>query len=280
MDFAFDAKRPLPPFQVYSTAIELMYEIAQRGWDDPVHVMAAKQIEGYDVIMLFLNPQSPDEPDQLQIKHCVASLYRAIVTMTEGVLFCQLRCHMAIGDRSIGALSIGSMKYPSLEDAAVGNVTTALPTPLAGNRTSLTEFSSDTDLGADSGTIRDIEFPHFTIKYHFYGKSINPKEVSMVVLEALATAAQFARSEECKELQVISPTGGAMIIIEGGLKPGLRFLYGWATRSLLILYQWIIVGQKRWGDIWLEMHYDNMKFGELRMLRTMAEIGNRTDAVE
>ncbi|KAL8911460.1 MAG: hypothetical protein Q9172_007671 [Xanthocarpia lactea] len=243
--------------------------------------MAAKQIEGYDVIMLFLNPQSPDEPDQLQIKHCVAALYRAIVTMTEGVLFCQLRCHLAVGDRSIGALSIGSMKYgPSLEDAAVGNVTTALPTPpLEGNRTSLTEISA-TDLGADSGTIRDTEFPHFTIKYHFYGKSINPKEVSTVVLEALATAAQFARSEECKELQVISPTGGAMILIDGGLKPGLKFLYGWATRSLKILYQRIIVAQKRWGDVWLEMHYDNMKFGELRMLRTEAGIGNGTNAME
>ncbi|KAI4136850.1 MAG: hypothetical protein L6R39_007585 [Caloplaca ligustica] len=245
--------------------------------------MAAKQIEGYDVIMLFLNPQPPDAPNQLLIKHCVAALYRGIVTMTEGVLFCQMRCHLALGDRTIGALSIGSMKYPNLEDAAVvGNVTTtALATPLdEGNRTTLTEFFADTYLGADSGTIRDIEYPHLSFTYHFYGKAINPKEVSMVVLEALATAAQFPRAEECKELQVISPTGGAMILIEGGLKPGLKFLYGWATRSLKILYQRIIVAQKRWGDVWLEIFYDNMKFGELRMLRTMAGIGNGTDAVE
>lgn len=278
MDFTFDQSKRLRPFEVYQTAIQLMYETVQRGWDERVHMMVAEQIEGYDVIMLFLNHQSPTESYQLQIGHCVAALYRAIAVMTDGVIFCQLRCHLSVFEKPIGALSIAPLKDSLATTVGGGeNFTTAV---WKSNLTLETDVATTATLGANSGTVRDAEDARFSITYHFMGKSITSKEVSMVVLEAMASTAPFKKDAECEELDVVSNTGGSFIIIESLRSSRKRFTYGWATKALRILYQHIIAPAKRWGDVWLEIKYDNVVFGELRMLRATAATRNGTDARE
>ncbi|CAL8574979.1 hypothetical protein XPA_000925 [Xanthoria parietina] len=278
MDFTFDQSKRLRPFEVYQTAIQLMYETVQRGWDERVHMMVAEQIEGYDVIMLFLNHQSPTESYQLQIGHCVAALYRAIAVMTDGVIFCQLRCHLSVFEKPIGALSIAPLKDSLATTVGGGeNFTTAVS---KSNLTLETDVATTATLGANSGTVRDAEDARFSITYHFMGKSITSKEVSMVVLEAMASTAPFKKDAECEELDVVSNTGGSLIIIESLRSSRKRFTYGWATKALRILYQHIIAPAKRWGDVWLEIKYDNVVFGELRMLRATAATRNGTDARE
>ncbi|KAI4231001.1 MAG: hypothetical protein LQ349_005894 [Xanthoria aureola] len=278
MDFTFDQSKRLRPFEVYQTAIQLMYETVQRGWDEQVHMMVAEQIEGYDVIMLFLNHQSPTASDQLQIGHCVAALYRAITVMTDGVIFCQLRCHLSVFEKQIGALSIAPLK-DSLA-ATIGGGGGNLTAVSKSNLTLETDVATTATLGANSGTVRDAEDARFSITYHFMGRSITSKEVSMVVLEAMASTAPFKKDAECEELDVVSTTGGSFIIIESLHSSRKRFTYGWATRTLRILYQHIIAPAKKWGDVWLEIKYDDVKFGELRMLRGTAATRNGTDARE
>ncbi|CAO1598742.1 hypothetical protein XANCAGTX0491_002502 [Xanthoria calcicola] len=278
MDFTFDQSKRLRPFEVYQTAIQLMYETVQRGWDEQVHMMVAEQIEGYDVIMLFLNHQSPTASDQLQIGHCVAALYRAIAVMTDGVIFCQLRCHLSVFEKQIGALSIAPLK-DSLA-ATIGGGGGNLTAVSKSNLTLETDVATMATLGANSGTVRDAEDARFSITYHFMGRSITSKEVSMVVLEAMASTAPFKKDAECEELDVVSTTGGSFIVIESLRSSRKRFTYGWATRTLRILYQHIIAPAKKWGDVWLEIKYDDVKFGELRMLRGTAATRNGTDARE
>ncbi|KAL8784319.1 MAG: hypothetical protein Q9213_004028 [Squamulea squamosa] len=232
--------------------------------------MFAEQMEGYDVLMMFINPQVPSAPDQLTMGHCVAALYRAIAVMTDGVLFCQLKCQLAIQDKTIGAMSIAHAN--DVTDTGV-NVTV-----LAQSDMSSTHIATTGNLRANGGTIRDDNNPRFSITYHFLGKSINQKEVSMVVLEAMASAAPYSRNAECKELQALSHDDGAAIIIESVFSDRLPLTYGWVTRTLKLLYQRIIVPGKRWGDIWLEMKYQDVKIGELRMLRVTGGAANRTDS--
>ncbi|KAL8766628.1 MAG: hypothetical protein Q9209_006645 [Squamulea sp. 1 TL-2023] len=244
--------------------------MAQRPWDEPVLVMVAEQVEGYDVFMMFINPQIPSAPDQLQTGHCVAALYRAIAAMTDGVIFCQLRSRLAIQDKAIGSMTITHIR--NVPDIGT-NVTVGAQSDLTS-----THIPTTGKLSADGGTIRDPKNPHFSITFHFLGRSINQKEVSMVILEAMASAAPYAEDSECKELQALSHTEGAVIIIESVFSNRLRLTYGWATKTLKILYQRIIVPGRRWGDVWLEMKYDDVKFGELRMLRITGGAANRTDS--
>lgn len=278
MDFTFDQSKRLRPFEVYQTAIQLMYETVQRGWDEKVHMMVAEQIEGYDVIMLFLNHQSPTESDQLQIGHCVAALYRAIAVMTDGVIFCQLRCHLSVFEKQIGALSIAPLKDSLAATVGGGGGGGNFTAMSKSNLTLETDVATTATLRANSGTVRDADDARFSITYHFMGRSITSKEVSMVVLEAMASTAPFKKDAECDELDVVSNTGGSFIIIESLHSSRKRFTYGWATRALRILYQHIIAPAKKWGDVWLEIKYDDVKFGELRMLRATAGTRNGTDA--
>ncbi|KAL8643900.1 MAG: hypothetical protein Q9226_008048 [Calogaya cf. arnoldii] len=260
-----------------------MYETVQRNWDEHIQMMVAEQIEGYDVLMLFLNHQELTAPNQLSIGHCVAALYRAVAVMTDGVMFCQLRCHLSVFDQRVGALSIAPLKdFPlaaSLDDGR-GNMTTdiAIEKTDLNQTTGVDVFTAN--VGADSGTIGDKDNPLFSITYHFLGRSITPKEVSMVVLEAMTSVGPFTKNAECKELEVVSVDGGAAILIEGIKQNRLLFTYGWATRALKILYQRIVVPSRRWGDVWLELKYDGVKIGELRMLRITGGTRNGTEGVE
>ncbi|KAL8876152.1 MAG: hypothetical protein Q9192_008920 [Flavoplaca navasiana] len=238
-----------------------MYEVVQREWDENVRLMVAEQIEGYNVLMMFINNQASAAPDQLVVGHCVATLYRAITVMTDGVIFCQLRSSLSIFEQRVGAFSIGPID-DAPDGIEAGNMTTLVPK----TNLSTTDLSAP-GLGIDSGTIRDPNNPRFSITYHFMGRNIIPREVSMVVLEAMTTAAPFTKNADCKGIEVVSNGGGAAIVIESTHSDRARFTYVWATRSLKMLYQGIIVPRKRWGDVWLEMKYEDVKFGELRMLR-------------
>ncbi|KAL9009374.1 MAG: hypothetical protein Q9173_005589 [Seirophora scorigena] len=263
--FTLDHSRSLRPLEVYQTGIELMYDLAQRDWMEVVLAVIIQQIEGFNVLMMFLNPQPPNLPNQLQIRHCVFSLYRALTVMTDGVLFCQLRCKLKIHSLQVGALSIA----PLDDKRTVAADDPSMSMPDEQGRL----------VGADSGQLVDDADPKFVINYLFYGKSINSKEVSMGVVEAMATAAPFDKNSECKELTAVSPDGGCGIFIES--VPGSRqtFAYKHATRALKLLYQKIIVRQRRFGDLYLDLRYDGQRFGELRMLKFVGGVANATDAV-
>ncbi|KAL8991655.1 MAG: hypothetical protein Q9169_007778 [Polycauliona sp. 2 TL-2023] len=259
MDFTFDQTKLLRPLEIYQTAIQLMYETVQRGWDEQVKLLVAEEIEGYNVLMMFLNHQADTAPEQLIIGHCVAALYRAIVTMTDRVLFCQLRSHLSIFEKRIGALSIAPVRDAlRIED---GNAT--MTTELA----SWSEITKRDVRDYSSGTIEDPQNARFSVTFHRLGNNITPKEVSLVVLEAMTVVAPFVINAECREILARSKDGGAYIVIESTNSDKFKFTYRWATRALKILYQQVVVKGRRWGDMWLEINYDGVKFGELRMLR-------------
>ncbi|KAL8664097.1 MAG: hypothetical protein Q9168_007971 [Polycauliona sp. 1 TL-2023] len=268
MDLTFDQTKRFSPLEVYQTAIQLMYETVQRNWDEPVQLMVA-EFEGYDIMMMLINAQSAGMPDQLKVGHCVAALYRAIATMTDGVLFCQLRSNLSIFEKRVGALSITpiSSGRPALAAAAAAAPgTNSSLTKMVTTTTSDVETTNDVQ-GFASGMVTDPDYPHLSVKYHFLGKLIKSKEISMVVIEAMTAMAPFATEAECKEMMVTTRDGGASLIIESTNSARFKFTYRWAVRVLKILYQRVIVRLKTWGDVWLEIEYEGVKFGELRMLR-------------
>ncbi|KAL8678367.1 MAG: hypothetical protein Q9186_005261 [Xanthomendoza sp. 1 TL-2023] len=259
MSYTFDHGRRLRAIEVYQTAIQLMYDTAQYPWDEAVDVVKAEEIEGYNVAMMILNPQPTEAQHQLRVSHCITAIYRAIVIMTDGMIFCQLDAQVLLFSDRIGELFIGSSKRGTLVSAG-RNTTVAVMEP------DITALDAPhADPGPRTGTIHDVKNPFLSITYHVLGRFINPKEISLVILDALASAAPFSKSEQCKNLEALSPDGGAAIIIESLTTP--LFTYEWATRSLKLLYQQIIVPYRRWGDIYLEIKANDQVIGELRMLK-------------
>lgn len=263
ISFQFDHKIKLGVIDVYQTAIQMMYDLAQRPYTQTVQAVDSKQFANYDVLMLFINTQAAAARDQLQARHCVSALWRAIQMMTDGVLFCQNRAFLSVRQTHIGGLSI----MPIGPDVTSTNNSSANSTEedveLAMNS------SSDNGVSDWSrGQVKDADNPQITIDYQFLGKTINQKEVSLAVLEALTAAAPYPKFSGCEEIAVSSPDGGCAVVIEG-IPSQHHFTYQWATRALKILYQTIVVPQKRFGDVKLDIRYRGEIFGQLRMLKTM-----------
>ena len=254
----------LRPLQVYQTGIQMLYEFAQRPWMELVYVADSKKFLDYDVLILFINSQPPEKTNQLQIRHCVASLYRALSIMTDAVMFYQLRCSVLAEKDEVGALSITPW-----DDHAVASIN-ASKTALTNHVDGISSNSSIYRLTTNSGQFSDPENPSFVIKYYFFGKAIPSKSVSMAVVEAMTAAAPFGTGVRCRELSIVSPDGVCAIFIEG-ISSHHEFTYRWVTRALKLLYQSIIVAQKRFGDIYIELWFTAEgifeQFGELRMLK-------------
>ena len=259
-----DYSLQLRPLEVYQVGIQMLYDFAQRPWNDHVDVADSKKFLNYDVLILFINPRPPSEPVQLHVKHCVASLYRALSIMTDGIMFFQLRCHILVMKDEVGALSITPW-----DDSAVSSVNASKKAP-TNHIHDISDNGPLDELTSNSGQFKDLDNPSFVMNYHFFGKRINSKSVSMAVVEAMTAAAPFPMRSKCIEHSFVSPDGVCGIFIES-ISSHHEFTYRWATRALKNLYQYIVVAQKKFVDIYVELWFDAEgvfeQFGELRMLK-------------
>lgn len=269
MSFHFTQTQRYSPTALYQTAIQLMYDLAQRDWGEGIHIVDSKSVRGNNVFILFVNPRDPKDPGpHLQICHCVAALYRGVTVITNGMMFFELKSELAVEGRLIGAMSVKPLPVAAEEmgiDGKSGNSSGA-------DVASMNE-TGDAEWGFETGQIKDPLNPHFILNYTFLGKRITAKEVSLVVLEALTSAAPHSRSAKCKEIMVASSGGGAVIVIEGTETSRVVFTYSHATEALKLLYQNIVIPEKKFGDVYLVIIYDEggargeQVIGELRMLR-------------
>ncbi|KAL8768992.1 MAG: hypothetical protein Q9209_004909 [Squamulea sp. 1 TL-2023] len=276
--FTLDYTKSLRPIEVFQTAIVLLYDAAQRPWEEPVHFMQAHEQIGYNVVMLIYNPRPPEAPMQLKISHCVTAILQAVMTLTDSVIFCQLKSRLMLYSAD-GATQLGTLTItPLRSNSANAEENDTLAQDPNANATALKIPNGE--VGVTSGRITDELDPHLTFEYHsLIGKPITAKDISLVILDAIASAAPYEMNAECKDLYAISPSGGAAIIIESTTDK-LSFTYGNATRVLKRLYQRVVVPLRRWEEIWCVIYYDNQKFGELRMLRVAEAMRGAPGGIE
>lgn len=246
-----------------------MYDLAQLSWEAELLAMIASHIEGYKVLMMFINPHRPDAVPQLLVAHCVDALFRAVNIMTDAILFCQLRCKLSIGGKELGAFTV----------ATIDNTAKIGGSPERGLDTAGGNASAST-LPYGRGQIVDPDNLLFVIEYRWLNRAIKPKEISLAVLDALAQAAVHDKDAALQELEAVSPHGECGIFVEQVRdKPVLKPLtYRYATRALLLMFDEIVVPQKRWGDVYLRLVYNDEHFGDVRVLRFVGG-RNGTDGV-
>ncbi|KAL8829744.1 MAG: hypothetical protein Q9191_001837 [Dirinaria sp. TL-2023a] len=222
---------------------------------------------------------------QLLVGHCVVALYEAIVTMTDGVCFCQLRSKIRIHNRGsyneVGAMSITTSEAPDNNNnnhtATHGRSTRAIGSQATYN---LVRSDASNNTGSfETGQVTDPDNKRFVLKYTYLGTRINSKEISLAVLDALATIAVYNFGRPCAQLEMLSDRDQVATIVEEYNQGAVRQLtYGDAARALKLMYDKIMIANKSFGDVYLELVWDGKKFGEIRVLKS-ARDGNTAEAV-
>ncbi|KAL8782674.1 MAG: hypothetical protein Q9195_009598 [Heterodermia aff. obscurata] len=260
IDFQFDAESIFRPLEVYMTAMHLMVELARRPWEQALFAMIADHIDGFNVVIMFLNPQAPSEAKQLLICHCVLALWRAVILMTDGVMFCKLRAIIKVRSFELGALNMSPI------NTIAGSVNETSRNALdSGDETAMN--NSDDAVSFDRGRLVDPDNFLFVIEYLWYGKSMRSKDISLAFLGAIATAAPHDRNSECEKLETVSPEGNCIVVVDQVGTTGTRLTYYYAVRALQLAYDQIFVRQKRWGDLLLMLRFNDRSFGEIRVLK-------------
>ena len=249
------------------TAIHLMVELARRPWDVPLFAMIADNIDGFNVVIMLLNPRGPGESNQLLICHCVAALYRAVIIMTEGVMFCKMRSIIKLHSLELGALNMTPI------DEMTGSVNATRDSLGSGNQTAFSALGDAVKV--DRGRVVDPENFLFVIEYVWYGKSMKSKDISLAILNAIATAAPHDTSSECETLEILSPEGDCVVIVDQLASAGRRLTYFYAVRALELAYDHIFAAQKRWGDLLLTLRSNDRAIGEIRILRGVGKESGR-----
>ena len=208
-----------------------MVELARRPWEDPLFAMIADHVEGYNVVMMFLNPRRPSEPKQLRICHCVVALYRAVIIMTEGVMFCKMRAIIKQRSIELGAFNVSPVNMNTIAGSVKDTRTDSLD---RGNQTAVN--GSDGAVSADRGRVVDPENFLFVIEYLWYGRSMRSKDISLAFLDAIATAAAHDTNSECETLEIVSPEGDCVIVVDQLTTAGRRLTYSYVVRALELPY--------------------------------------------
>ena len=263
----------MPPGAVYIVAIQMMWELAVQDWKSPIRGMAIAVREPYDVLIVFVNPRVATDPVQLQVAHSVVALYEAVLVMTDRVCFCLLRSRLKILHRGswidLGGLSITPAEQPGKRNNdttplghATRTVSSRVTDGLAENDGSISTNPIST------GQITDPENNRFKVSYTYLGRKISSKDVSLAVLGALATIAQYNFGSPCDQFEILSDRDQVVTIAEAYDEGAFRQLtHRDVARALKLMYDDIQVATKTYGDIYLELLWEEKKFGEIRMLK-------------
>lgn len=208
---------------------------------------------------------------QLLVSHCVLALYRAVIIMTNGVMFCKMRAVIKLNSFELGALNVSPM------DFVAGSINGTRRDSLGGGDKTVMN-GSDGAVSMDRGRVVDPENFLFVVEYVWYGKSMRSKDISLAILDAIATAAPHDSNSECETLEVASTEGDCVIVVDRLVTAGRQLTYFYTVRALELAYDAIFVAQKRWGDLLLMLRFNERAFGEIRILKGGGKESETADA--
>ena len=240
-----------------------MYRLAQDDWDAHIYKDVHMSVTVYNVWIVVACAPS----DKLQVSHVIIALQDSTFAMARLNCFFRLSSLISLRGEMIGHLDFGKNESPSDNYT---NVSVPEDTLLLANNNQSDGSSSN------SGQIVDPNDPKFVITYEFYEKSIVSKEIFTVVLDGLATAAQFEPSDDCSVLEAYSMSGTVAISISKNLGRPAQLLCSDVTRSLLIIVTGVIVRQHMFKELEFSVSYDGVKIAEGYLFKvTLANKGTQ-----
>lgn len=226
-----------------------MYRLAQDDWDAHIYENLRMSVSVYNIWILVAIALS----DRLQVGHMVIALQDSIFAMARLNGFFRLSALISLDGQTIGHLEFGKNQSPSDNDTSVSFPADTLL---------LVNNDQSDGSSSNSGQIVDPNDSKFVITYEFYEKTIDSKEIFTVVLDGLATSAQFEPSEDCPVLEASSMSGTVAISISRILSEPTEMRYSDLTKALLILVTGVIVQQRMFKELDFSISYDGVQIAE------------------
>ncbi len=193
--------------------------------------------------------------DMLQVGHVVIALQDSVISMARLSGFYRLTSLISLDGQAVGQLDFANNDEPpnqgDLKDASL----------LLNNNLSDSSLST-------TGEIVDPFDKKFVIKYDFFGKAIDSKEIFTAVLDGLAISAQTDRDKECLFLESNSVSGTVAISISKDQSKPIELRYSAVTKLLLILVSGVIIPRRQFKEVEFFLWYDGINVAEGYMFKT------------
>lgn len=262
----FEPKKPLNILAIYLSAINCMYQYAQKGWDNIFEGGARTWVTGYKVEVDLENTQRPGGPLQLLISHIVLGLYYTIVELWRSKRYCKVTASLSTHNRQRGIIRIQDLGSPVLSvDTANDNLTNIMAGALS--------FSTPT---YPSGSVSDVDDHRFTIDYAYDGGRIASEDVFIATLDGLATSAQYVDNIRFQHLAATSASGKCQIDISEVANP-LQVKYSFVTKALRILTLDVIRYLRKFEGMTFDLKWEGISIakGYMKAVQTADNDGSR-----
>ena len=221
-----------------------MFHFAQLGWNEQLDRELKVWMEPFNVQIDIAPSQMSFGSIPLVTNHVVSGIYETIVDVAAKSRFCEVLSTLSLHRRQIGTLHI-EKKTPRALDAEAN--TTLL--------TVAQVHSQSNDITYPSGQYRDPKDVEFSIDYEYSGARINSKDIFLVVIDVLATAAQSSPDTLLDSLHAVSPSGDCVINIAKVGDPS-KINYSFVTLALRLLVMEIMVKLRKFEEIGFRLNWD------------------------
>lgn len=244
VDWHYDRNQPLNVLAIYLSAIDCMYGLAQRGWDD--RLIGGWQIwaSGQKVEVDVESTGGSHGPLPLLTSHIVVAVYSTVEKLWKDKAFCKVTTSISIGQRQIGTLKIqpfaGRATSVGVTNSDIGNSTA--------------ENLSTNPATQPSGQVTDKDDVRFTVDYAYSGARIDSQEMFIAILDALANSAPHPDTSDFHHLAAASASGGCTIVIYKVASP-YQITYSYTTRALRTLTRFVIQPLRRFGEMTFELNW-------------------------
>lgn len=245
---------------MYLSAIDFMYQFAQRGWDTTLKDGFVVWAYGYDVEIDIESSQGRYGPLELKTSHMVLGLYQTILQISTESKFCEVYATLSLHQRQIGTLKIQKKISQSIKANYSMNT---MHNRLWGSE----ERPKIISATYPSGELIDSDDPRFVITYTYTGIRINSRDIFTAIIDALADSAQFSSITIFETLNARSASATCAISLSSTESPS-QITYGFVTKTLRALIWGVMVSLAKFGEMTFELKWKdvNMAQGSIRVV--------------
>jgi hypothetical protein len=262
----FQPNKPLSILAIYLSAIDCMYQYAQKGWDDIFEGGARTWVTGYKVEVDLEDIQKPGGPLPLLISHIVLGLYYTIVELWRSKRYCKVTASLSTHNRQRGTLRIQDLGSPVLSvNTANDNLTNISPGALS--------FTTPT---YPSGSFSDVDDHRFTIDYAYDGGRIASEDIFIAALDGLATSAQYIDDSKFQHLAATSASGKCQIDVSEVASPH-QVNYSYVIKALRILTLDVIRYLRKFEGMTFDLKWEGISIakGYMKAVQRVDNDGSR-----
>ena len=240
----YETRQTLNALGIYLNAIDFMYQLAQKGWNERLDGGLTVWVEGYDVQVDVDSLYEVHSSFGLEYNHIVFALWKTMLDVAAKSRFCTVLSTIWLRGRILGTLRIRRLTPTTLEGRV--NVT---------NFTDVNATQHSNDITYPSGQYNDPDDTDFSMQYTYSGSRINSKSIFLTVLDALAASAQFSPIASLGTLYAVGPAGDCVISVVPTEHP-FAVNYSFVTKALRLMISDIMVKLKKFGGITLQLKWE------------------------